>query len=372
MSIQQRFPSVSYLREKAQKRLPKFAWAYLDGATGREQAKQRNGSELSEMVIVPRVLKGALEPDPSITFLGEHWSLPFGMSPVGLSGLIWPNAERILAVEAQRHKMVYCLSTYASQPPEVIGPILAGRGWFQFNTPESEEICRDIVQRVTDSGFPTLVLSLDTPAPSRRERQIRSGFPSDGKLTLQCALQASMRPAWAIGMLRQGKPQLRLFDRYKASGDAGPLPMRNPDRGFLDTIRRLWPGKLLVKGIMHAEDARILWDCGVDALWISNHGGRQFDGAPSSVSALRSIRAALGPTVPLVFDGGVSSGLDVLKAYGAGADLVMMGRTWHYGLAALGARGAAHVRELLAADILSNMAQMGVRNIAELKALATV
>lgn len=370
MSIQQRFPSVGDLREKARTRLPRFAWAYLDGAAGLEQAKQRNASELSEMVIVPRVLKGALDPDPSINFLGEDWCLPFGMSPVGLSGLIWPNAERILAGEAQRHGMVYCLSTYASQPPEIIGPVLSGRGWFQFNTPKSEEVYRDIVQRVIDSGFSTLVLSLDTPAPSRRERQIRSGFPSNGKLTLQCAIQASMKPAWGLAMLRQGKPQLRLFDRYKEPGDTGPLPMGNPDRAYLDKIRKLWPGKLLVKGVLNVDDALALSDSGVDGLWISNHGGRQFDAAPSSISALRRIRAALGPTMPLVFDGGVTSGLDVLKAYAAGADLVMMGRTWHYGLAALGPRGAAHVREILTADILSNMAQMGTRTIAEIKALA--
>ena len=217
------------------------------------------------------------------------------------------------------------------------------------------------------AGFRVLVLTVDVPAPSRRERQLRADLAFPPKKTARMLVQTALRPEWALRTLRMGVPRLRLMEEYKrpdgnapSTGHAGYQLRTNPDWAYVGVLRESWDGPLVLKGVLRPEDARRAQSAGVDAVWISNHGGRQFDGAPASVDMVPGIRAAVGPAYPLIADGGVESGLDILRMIAMGADFVMLGRGWHYALAALGAGGAAHLDRILREDLIANMMQLGL------------
>jgi L-lactate dehydrogenase (cytochrome) len=367
MSLVLKYPALSDLTAACKRRVPWFVWEYLDSATGSESVKSRNRAALEKVFFRPAILRGPVTPDLSTRFLSTDYALPVGVAPVGMSGLIWPGAEAALAGMAQAKRIPYTLSTVATQLPETIGPIAGDMGWFQLYPPKDPTIRVDILTRAKRAGFRVLVLTVDLPGPSRRERQLRAQLAIPPKLTLSMLWQVAQRPAWALGTLRMGTPRLRLMEEYlKLDGNApstahpGYLLRAAPDWEYLRDVRELWDGPLVIKGVMDADDAPRLRDAGADALWVSNHGGRQFDGAPSSLDALRDIRAALGPDMPLIYDGGVETGLDVLRALAMGANFTMLGRGWHYALGALGPQGAGHLAQILRDDLTANMIQMGI------------
>jgi L-lactate dehydrogenase (cytochrome) len=282
---------------------------------------------------------------------------------------MWPDAERILARLGREEGIPYSLSTVAAQTPETVGPHLGPDAWFQLYPPRDPDIRKDLLQRFKDSGFGTLVLTADVPVASRRERQQRGGMSTPPKLTPRILAQIAMRPAWALGTLQVGLPKLRTIEKY--TGDQGALSSTkhigylirtSPDWEYLKWLRDHWDGPLMVKGVMVPEDAARLKAEGVDAVWVSNHAGRQFDAAPASIEVLPAVREAVGPDYPIVMDGGIAGGLDILRALAMGANFVMLGRAFHYGLGALGAQGAAHVVHLLREDLKSNIGQMGLPN----------
>jgi L-lactate dehydrogenase (cytochrome) len=267
----------------------------------------------------------------------------------------------------------YCLSTVAAQTPDTIGPLTGGQGWFQLYPPRDPVIRADILKRVRDAGFHTLVLTVDVPVASRRERQTRGGLTNPPRLTPRLLAQVALCPAWAIGTLQTGMPRLRLMESY--SQVKGPLPSNQhigyllrtaPDWTYLAELRAAWDGPLVVKGVLNGADAKRIKAEGADAIWVSNHAGRQFDAAPATIEALPEVRKAVGAKFPLIFDSGVASGLDVLRALALGANFVMLGRAFHYGLAALGPAGAAHVLHILKADMASSMSQLGAQRFADL------
>lgn len=367
MDLDLRFPALADLRARARRRLPHFVWEYLDSATGSESAKHRNREALDALRLYPRVLAGALNPSLETTFLGQTYSAPYGIAPLGMSGLIWPGAEAALARLAQARTIPYGLSTVATRLPEEIGPLAGDMGWFQLYPPADPGIRADLLRRARAAGFRVLVLTVDVPAPSRRERQRRADLAIPPKKTPRMFAQAAMRPAWALGTLHHGVPRLRLMEEYlrlagnaPSTAHAGYLLRTNPDWAYVQALRDLWQGPLVLKGILRAEDAARARDAGVDAVWISNHAGRQFDGAPAGIEALPAIRAALGPGFPLIADGGIEGGLDILRMLASGADFVMLGRAWHYALGALGPRGAAHLDHILREDLLANLHQLGL------------
>ena len=365
-----RYPALSDLRTRAQKRLPTFVWEYLDSATGEERTQARNRAQLDRIGFMPSILHGEFSPDLTTQFLGASFPVPFGIAPVGMSGLIWPDAEGHLARAAAKFGMPYTLSTVASQSPEDLAPYVGEHGWFQLYPPRDPEIRRDMLARAWGAGFQTLVLTVDVPVNSRRERQTRSGLSQPPKLTARLLAQVAQRPAWALGMARRGMPHMRMLDAYSGEAGGKALPSTahigyllrtSPDWDYLHALRDAWNGSLIVKGVLRPEDAAKLETAGVDALWVSNHAGRQFDGAPATIDALPAIRAACG--LPLIFDSGVEGGLDILRARALGADLVMLGRAWHFALAALGPPGIDHLFEILVKDLEANMGQLGARSL---------
>jgi len=292
---------------------------------------------------------------------------------MGMSGLIWPDAERHLARTGASAGVPYCLSTVAAQTPETVGPHAGDQGWFQLYPQDTYEHRIDLMHRARDAGFHTLVLTVDVPAPSRRERQRRAGLQVPMRITPRHFWQAAVRPRWAFGTLRHGVPRLRTLEKYteitKTLGVTEHAGYRT--RGYLEwsdlaMLRNHWDGPFIVKGVLSGTQASRLIAEGVDAIWVSNHGGRQFDGAPSSLEGLRAVRAAVGPNYPLIYDGGIAGGLDVMRALASGANFVMLARAFHHGLAAFGAHGAAHVIDILREDMIANMGQIGARKIAGL------
>ncbi len=372
MNLHSQYPGVLDLKLRAQRRIPHFVWEYLDSATGQEHTKDRNRAKLDEILFAPSILHGEFEPDLSTSFLGHAFPLPVGISPLGMSGLIWPDAERLLAAAGKRLGLPYSLSTVATQTPETVAPCLGEHGWFQMYPPRDPEIRMDMLNRAKAAGFRTLVLTVDVPVASRRERQVRSGLTTPPSLTPRLLAQVATCPAWALGTLRHGMPRMRLIDEYaenltglSSTAHAGYLLRTSPDWEYLQWLRDNWDGPLLVKGVLRAEDAPKLEQAGVDAIWISNHAGRQFDASLSSIEALPAIRAAT--SLPLIFDSGVEGGLDILRALALGADFVMLGRAFHYALGAIGAQGPDHLADILAKDMAANMGQIGARSIADLK-----
>ncbi|MFG6497955.1 alpha-hydroxy acid oxidase [Sulfitobacter sp. 1A13191] len=373
MDLHATYPALSDLRSRAQSRLPKFVWEYLDSATGTEATKHRNRAALDRVGLMPSVLHGEFTPDLSVDLMGQKLPLPFGMSPLGMSGLIWPDAEAHLARAAGRAGIPFGLSTVAATCPEDVAPHLGAHGWFQLYPPRDPEIRTDMLARAKAAGFTTLVLTVDVPVASRRERQTRSGLTSPPKLTPRLLAQVAMRPAWAMGMARRGLPHMKMLDKYTEGTATANLPptahvgylLRTaPDWDYLHWLRDHWEGPLVIKGVLRPEDATKMEKAGADAIWVSNHAGRQFDAAPASAEALPAIRAAT--KLPVIFDSGVESGLDILRAFALGADFVMLGRAFHFALAALGPRGVDHLIDVLARDLTANMGQLGARNLRDL------
>lgn len=372
MTLHARYPALSDLKRRAKARVPRFVWEYLDSGTGHEATTRRNRAKMDEVLLHPSILHGEIAPDLTLPLLGHTMSLPVGIAPVGMSGLVWPDAERLLARAAAREGIPYTLSTVASQTPQDVAGDLGPHAWFQMYPPRNPEIRADMLERARAAGFDTLVLTVDVPVGSRRERQTRSGLTQPPRLTPRLLAQVALRPAWASGMARRGLPRMRLIDDYAgqtkglpSTKHAGYLLRTSPDWDYLRWLRDAWHGPLVIKGVLRAADAAALEAEGVDAIWISNHAGRQFDAAPATIEVLPDIRAAT--SLPVIFDGGIEGGLDILRAVALGADFVMMGRGWHYALAALGPGGPAHLAAILRADLEANMGQLGLTGVRQVR-----
>ncbi|MDF0600165.1 alpha-hydroxy acid oxidase [Psychromarinibacter sp. C21-152] len=375
--LDQTYPAISDLRARARRRLPRFVWDFLDSGTGTEATTRRNRAKLDEIRFRPDALFGELDYRLGTSLLGRDHALPIGISPVGMSGLVWPDAEIELAKLGRERNIPYGLSTVATERPEAVGPQTGGDGWLQLYPPRDPEIRADMLKRSRDAGFRTLVLTVDVPEPSRRERQRRGGLTHPPRLSPRILSQCVPKPAWSLQMgrrvLRKGMPRLAFIEDY--TGASGPMSSTahagymirvSPDWDYLRALRELWNGPVVVKGVLDPETAVRLQAEGVDAVWVSNHAGRQFDGALAAIEVLPAVRAAVGPDYPLIFDSGVEGALDVLRALALGADFVMLGRAFHYGLAAFGPRGAAHVVDIMTADLKANLGQLGLSDYAGL------
>lgn len=371
MELENKYPAISDLRERARRRIPHFVFEYLDSATGREDQHRRNSERLEDIEFWPDILRGKLNYDLSTTFMGSDYPVPFGCAPVGMSGIMWPRAEKILSTACAKAGIPYCMSTVATVVPETLAPHIGDQGWFQLYYPRDPDIRADILRRAKEAGFHTLILTVDTPRESRRERQRRANLTIPPRVNLPMLWSMMTHPEWTIGTLREGIPSLKLCESYATEANAtsvqhaGHILRGDPDWDDIEGLRKMWDGPFLVKGIQQVEDAKRLVGLGADGIWVSNHSGRQFDGGPASIECLPAIREAL-PDTPIVFDSGVNGGLDILRALALGADFVMLGRAFHYAVGALADKGPQHLIDMLTDDMESCMGQIGIERLSDL------
>ena len=371
--LMDRYPAISDLEARAKRRMPFFAWEYLASGTGADQAVQRNNDALAEITLTPQLLKGRLEPSVATELFGVNYSSPIGIAPVGLTGLIWPGADQALATAAAARGIPYCMSTVSTTQPEDAGPIANGMGWFQLYPPREADMREDLIERARASGFTTLVVTADVPARSRRERQVKAQIRVPPKIGPKLIWQSAIHPAWSMGVLRNGMPRFRTLEKYvdkttmqNIAGFVGASLGGTLSFDYLSEVRKQWRGPLVVKGILDPGDAEKCLDNGADAIWVSNHGGRQLDGAVAAVHAMPAILEQVDGRVPVIFDSGIRSGLDVARALAMGADFVFCGRAFLFGVAALGDEGAGHAYDVLADELVNVMAQTGCRQLADL------
>jgi L-lactate dehydrogenase (cytochrome) len=376
LELMHRYPAISDLQALARRRMPRFAWEFLDSGTGEDGAKARNEEAFASVTLTPRFMRGQFEPTISTTLFGTSYAAPFGISPVGMNSLAWPGMDRILAAAAGRHQIPYSMSTAANSTPEVLGPLAQGMGWFQLYPPRNSNMRTDLLARASDSGFTTLLVTVDVPAISRRERQTRAGIAAGLGASPRMLWESALRPRWALATLREGKPGLPMLERYLPAEDTkqfltlvGKELNGTLDWSYVDTLRNEWQGPMVLKGILHPEDAKRAVEHGVDGIMVSNHGGRQLDGAPASISALPAIAQAVGGKATVLLDSGVRSGLDIARALALGADFVLLGRAFMFAVAALGEQGADHAVRILREDLANNMSNLGCATLDELRAL---
>ena len=367
-----RYPRIQDLIPRARRRMPGFAWGYLEHGQSRETRLAENIAVFDRVTLGQSVLHDMGAPDTSTEILGQRFARPFGIAPVGLTSMMWPDGEHHFARVARETNLPMVLSTVANVPLEKIAPEAGGKMWFQLYATEDRAARLDLVHRAEAAGVDTLVITIDVPVTSRREVASISGLPPRGRLTARMVAQATLCPDWALRTLKRGRPDFVNFRPYlpetASFEDMGDFAARNlgrratPDE--IAEIRALWPGKLVIKGILSEADARTALDLGADALWVSNHGARQNDAVLPSLTALQMLRPRF-PDTCLILDSGIRSGLDVLRALRLGADFVFLGRPWFYGLAALGPSGAGHVADILNAELEHAMRQLGVADLSK-------
>ncbi|MDB2697452.1 alpha-hydroxy-acid oxidizing protein, partial [Alphaproteobacteria bacterium] len=360
----------------AKRRMPHFAAEYLFAGTGYDEALENNRKAFNEVFLVPQYLKGTVNPNLKTKLFGYEYDAPFGMAPVGMTSLMWPGAEIALSKMSVKNNIPFSLSTVSCTSVEEVGKHLDGNGWFQLYPPADKAIRNDLLKRAKDSGFKNLIITADIPASSRRERLRMAGVSVPPKNNLRTFFQAAICPSWSIGTLINGIPAFGTMDQYSdgswhgnaksKAGFAGSQMQRYLDWDYLKEVRDIWKGPIILKGLMDIEDA-IKTTKFVDAIYLSNHGGRQLDIAPSTLQILPEIRKKVGSKFPIIIDSGFYSGQDICKGLMLGSDFVMTGRPFIIGLAALGAKGANHVHDILKDELSNIMEQVCAENVKELK-----
>jgi isopentenyl diphosphate isomerase/L-lactate dehydrogenase-like FMN-dependent dehydrogenase len=387
MNIDKLYPCVADLEAEAMRRIPGFMCDYLIKGIGKGIAVEKNRKALNDIELIPRYLAEADKPNIGCQLMGKDYDAPFGVAPIGLSGLIWPNSEAILAESAKNHNIPYTLSTVGTNSLENIRKISGDNSWFQLYTPQDPETRKDLIRRCVESGYNTIVVTVDVPHKIRRDHDIRNGLTVPPNFDMKTIWQMVTHPYWSLKMLQAGIPQFVNIIPYQQHGFSHiGVGMRKSiaksikesgkyieermglhiTSSLFKEIRAMWPGKLVVKGVLDPDEAMTYLDLGADSLVISNHGGRQLDATPSVVSVLPKIRSAVGPEVNLIADGGIRCGLDIARMLALGADFVLIGRPFLFAVGALDWRGGDHVMNLLKEELETTMGQLGCKSIKEL------
>ena len=376
--------SIGDLRDAARRALPRFVFDYVDGGAEDESASRRSREAFDRIEIAPRALRDVSARSTRCTLFGREWAAPFGIGPTGLAGLTRPGADLLLSSAARDAGVPFTLSTPANSTVEDVARQGSDHLWFQLYMPRDRAVGADLLARADRAGCRVAVLTVDVPVPGRRARDIRNGFALPMRWTPRTLADMALRPAWSLRQAVGGPPRLAHWEAYaRRDGVRGGSARVDDGRGgvsaeslaalqaaqidpsldwdALRAVRGHWPHALLVKGVLHPEDAVRALECGADGVVVSAHGGRQLDAAPAPVSVLPAIRAAVGASAKVLVDGGIRSGTDVARALAAGADFCLVGRPTLYGVAAFGAAGAARALAIIGEGFDRAMAMAGIQ-----------
>ena len=364
--INSKYPSVVDLRNKAQKRIPKFAFEYLDGGCNEDVNLHKNTAEIRDIELLPYYLSKHTGSSMKTELFGHVYDAPFGIAPVGLQGLMWPNAPEILAKSAFEHNIPFILSTVSTSSIERISEITEGRAWFQLYHPTEDVVRDDIIKRAEAAECPVLVILCDVPTFGFRPRDVRNGLAMPPKMSVKNILQIMGKPNWAMQTLIHGQPNFETLKPYMPKGlDLAQLG-KFMDKTFsgrlneekIKPIRDMWKGKLVIKGVANEADAESAIRLGLDGIIVSNHGGRQLDAGESTIKPLTRIAAKYGDQIKVMMDSGLRGGPDIARTMASGAEFTFMGRSFMYGVAALGAKGGDHTISLLKTELQQVMEQI--------------
>lgn len=372
--INSKYPSIADLRSKAKSKMPKFAFEYLDGGCNNDDNLKKNTSDLRAVELIPEYLKPTVKVNLQTSLFGITYDAPFGIAPIGLQGLMWPKAPEILARAAFENNIPFILSTVTTSSIERIAKITEGKAWFQLYYPAKEEVRKDIIKRADEAACPVLVLLSDVPSFGFRPRDIRNGLAMPPKMSTRNFYEILKRPEWALKTLLHGQPEFETLKPYMPKDLNLSQLAKFMDETFdgrlneekIKPIREQWKGKIVLKGVTSEADMEKAIRLGLDGVIISNHGGRQLDAGESTIKSLKKLQAKYKDKITLMMDSGLRNGPDVARTLAEGASFSFLGRSFMYGVGALGNQGAQHTIELIKTELMQVMDQLGCEKTTDL------
>ena len=369
-----KYPSVDDLRLRAKAKNPKFAFEYLDGGCNDDVNLKKNTERIRAVELKPKYLVDYKAQSLKTELFGHTYDAPFGISPVGLQGLMWPKSPEILAKAAFDHNIPFVLSTVTTSSIERIAEITQGKAWFQLYHPAEESVTKDILKRAETAGCPVLVILADVPSFGYRPRDIRNGLSMPPKMTLTNIINAMKRPHWSLQTLINGQPSFEILKPYMPKNlnlsqlakfmDATFSGRLNEEK--IKKIRDLWKGKLILKGAESIHDVEKAYQLGIDGVIVSNHGGRQVDVGQATIDSLNTIVPQYKDKIKVMMDSGIRGGADVARVMASGAEFSFMGRTFMYGVSALGKKGGDHTIAMLKTQLTQVIEQMSCAEVKDL------
>lgn len=364
-------PSIEHLREKARKRMPKFAFEYLEGGCNSDINLQRNTADIREVQLRPYYIRDYKGSELKTELFGETYDAPFGIAPIGLQGLMWPKSCEYLAKAAHDHNIPFILSTVGTASIETIAEITGGRQWFQLYHPAENELRDKLLDRAAAAGTKVLVILADTPTFAYRPKEIRNGLSIPPQMNLRNVIQMMMHPTWSFSQLGAGVPEFKTMSPYIPKGLNLKHLAQFMNRTFsgrlnedkIKALRDKWDGKLVVKGIVTEEDAEKVIHLGADGFISSNHGGRQLDAGESTIKPMTHLAKKYGDKTTVMIDSGLRAGPDVACAMASGAKFTFMGRSFMYGVGAIGKKGGHHTIGMIKRQLQQVMEQLACEKV---------
>ena len=365
---------IADLKKLAKSRIPGFSFDYVENGCNNNVALHSNRQALDAIKLEPNYFSPAETANLSVEVFGQQYSAPFGIAPIGLSGVVWPNASAYHAKAAHETNIPFILSSVSTTSIEKAAALAQQNFWFQLYPPKDIKIRDDLLKRAADAGCKTLVVTIDVPSASWRPNDIRNGLAVPPRISPKSIFQSAMRPAWSMSTLRTGMPQFETLKPYlsntKSLKETARLIRHTlrevVDESIIRQIRDDWEGNLVIKGINSLKDAQTAAQCGADGIIVSNHGGRQLDAAQSPVTLLPSIVDHVGDEVTVMADSGVASGIDIGRYLACGARMVFSGRAFIYGTAALGPKGGQHTHHILYSELKQLLEQLHCSSVSHL------
>ena len=361
----QKIFSIKDARELSRKRLPKLVFDFIDGASGDEKLAEINSRALDQIRLEPKVLRNVEKRSLKKKVLGYEFDFPFGFAPMGMTNLSWPGADSMLAAESARDNIPTCVSMASTTTLEKMYELSEGHSWMQLYIFQDENFVMELLDRAKNTGYEVAILTVDVPVLSRRTRDDKNGFSYPFKIGPKQFFDFATHPIWSLSTLLSGIPKPMNYVTSK-SGDG--IFKRKESRGSTDwdTLKRVrdkWKGKLIIKGVMSPDDSVRIKEAGADAIQVSNHGGRQLDSATAAINMLPLIRKAVGSDFPLIFDSGIRSGSDIVRALAFGADYAMIGRPVMYAMGADGRKGLRRIVEIIKEEASTTLGLVGLNDI---------